>query len=160
MASSRPRSRANQEACGVHEDLVSMKSMTAKNLRKLELAGKLPTMEPKPLDALLNSHDCAALPKATDVTIGQIGNGASEFMKSGRSWESELLSTYTKSLHEHFFAKEDKEADMFLNPADIPKGEKVLRIVDFLATLVPTDDERTISDNGIFQLVILVSNIL
>ena len=75
-------------------------------------------------------------------------------MKSGRSWESEVLSTYTKSLHEHFSAKEDKEADMFLNPADIPKGEKVLRIVDFLATLVPTDDERTISDNGISRLVI------
>ena len=43
---------------------------------------------------------------------------------------------------------------MFLNPADIPKGEKVLRIVDFLATLVSTDDEGTISDNGISRLVI------
>ena len=99
------RPRANQEARGVHEDLLSMKSMTAKDLWKLKLAGKLPTMEPKPLDALLNSHDCAALPKATDVNIGQIGNGTSQFMKSGRSWESELLSTHTKSLCEHFSAK-------------------------------------------------------
>ena len=128
--------------------------MTAKDLRKLELVGKLPTVEPKPLEALLNSHDCATLPKATDVNIGQIGNGAaSQFMKSGKSWESELLSTHTKSLHEHFAAKEGKEAHMLLNPADIPKGEKVLRIVDFLATLVPTDDERTISNNGISRLV-------
>ena len=43
---------------------------------------------------------------------------------------------------------------MFLNPEDIPKGEKVLHIADFLATLVPTDDERTISDNGISRQVI------
>ena len=38
IGSSRPR--ANQEARGVHEDLLSMKSMTAKDLRKLELAGR------------------------------------------------------------------------------------------------------------------------
>ena len=69
MGSSRPR--ANQEARGVHQDL-SIKSMTTKDLRKLELVGKLPTMEPKPLDALLNSHDCVTLPKATDVNIGQL----------------------------------------------------------------------------------------
>ena len=37
---------------------------------------------------------------------------------------------------------------MFLAPASVPLGEKVLRIVDFLSTLVPKESERTLSDFG------------
>ena len=37
---------------------------------------------------------------------------------------------------------------MFLQPASVPRGEKVLRIIDFLANILQRDHERTVSDMG------------
>ena len=33
---------------------------------------------------------------------------------------------------------------MFLRPAQLQKGEKALRYVDFLENIVPQDEERTV----------------
>ena len=43
---------------------------------------------------------------------------------------------------------------MFLAPAAVPLGEKVLHIVDFISSLVPKETEQTLSDMGGSQLVI------
>ena len=43
---------------------------------------------------------------------------------------------------------------MFVCPAQLPKGEKVLKIVDFIDNIVPRDDERTLGDGGNTKLVI------
>ena len=42
---------------------------------------------------------------------------------------------------------------MFLRPAQLPKGEKVLRIIDFI-TIIPCEEERTISDGGNTELIV------
>jgi len=42
----------------------------------------------------------------------------------------------------------------FLKPAQLPKGEKILRIVDFGDNIVPREDERTISDGGNTKLIV------
>ena len=43
---------------------------------------------------------------------------------------------------------------MFLRPAQLPKGEKVLRIIDFIDTIIPLEEERTISDGGNTKLIV------
>ena len=43
---------------------------------------------------------------------------------------------------------------MFLRPAQLPKGEKVLRIIDFVDNIIPREDERTISDGGHTKLIV------
>ena len=43
---------------------------------------------------------------------------------------------------------------MFLRPAQLPKGEKVLQIVDYVDNIVPRDEEITISDGGNTKLVV------
>ena len=43
---------------------------------------------------------------------------------------------------------------MFLKPANLPKGEKVLRIIDFVDNIVPREDERTLSDVGNTKIVV------
>lgn len=43
---------------------------------------------------------------------------------------------------------------MFLRPAQLQKGEKALRIVDFIDNIVPKDEEWTIEDGGNTKLVI------
>ena len=58
------------------------------------------------------------------------------------------------SLHDQFQARSDHHAEMFLAPAAVPLGEKVLRIVDFISSLVPKDTEQTISDMGGSRLLI------
>ena len=45
-------------------------------------------------------------------------------------------------------------SEMFVCPAQLPKGEKVLKIVDFIDNIVPRDNERTLSDGGNTKLVI------
>ena len=49
---------------------------------------------------------------------------------------------------------ETRSSEMFLRPAQLPKGEKVLKIVDFIDNIVPRDDERTLSDGGNTKLVV------
>ena len=44
-------------------------------------------------------------------------------------------------------------SEMFLKPAQLPKGE-VLRIVDFVGNTVPREDERTLSDGGNTKLIV------
>ena len=46
---------------------------------------------------------------------------------------------------------ETRSSEMFLRPAQLPKGEKVLKIVDFIDN---RDDERTLSDGGNTKLVV------
>ena len=41
-----------------------------------------------------------------------------------------------------------QESAMFLKPAQLAKGEKVLRIVDFIDKIVSNTEDRTISDLG------------
>jgi len=43
---------------------------------------------------------------------------------------------------------------MFLRLAQLPKGEKVLRIIDFLDTIIPREEELTISDGGNTKLIV------
>jgi len=47
-----------------------------------------------------------------------------------------------------------QESLMFLKPAQMAKGERVLCIVDFIDKLVPTTDERTISEVGLTKLLV------
>ena len=49
---------------------------------------------------------------------------------------------------------ESRASEMFLRPAQLPKGEKVLRIIDFVDNTVPREDERTISDGGNTKLIV------
>ena len=58
------------------------------------------------------------------------------------------------SLHDQFLVRSDQHADMFLAPAAVSLGEKVLRIVDFVSSLVPKETEQTISDMGGSRLLI------
>ena len=43
---------------------------------------------------------------------------------------------------------------MFLKPAQLQKGKKALRIVDFLDNIVPKHEERTIADGGNTKFVV------
>ena len=49
---------------------------------------------------------------------------------------------------------ETRTSEMFLRPAQLPKVEKVLEIVDFINNIVPRDDERTLSEGGNTKLVV------
>ena len=49
---------------------------------------------------------------------------------------------------------ESRASEMFLRPAQLPKGEKVLRIIDFVDNIIPREDERTISDGGHTKLIV------
>ena len=49
---------------------------------------------------------------------------------------------------------ESRASEMFLRPAQLPKGEKVLRIIDFIDTIIPREEERTISDGGNTKLIV------
>ena len=48
----------------------------------------------------------------------------------------------------------EKECSMYLKLAQLAKGEKVLRIVDFIDKIVSTTDDKTISDLGSTKLLI------
>ena len=46
-------------------------------------------------------------------------------------------------------------SEMFLKLAQLPKGQRILRIiVDFVDNIVPREDERTISDGGNAKLIV------
>lgn len=49
---------------------------------------------------------------------------------------------------------DSQASEMFLRPTQLQKGEKALRIVDFLNNIVPKDKERTIADGGNTKLVV------
>ena len=49
---------------------------------------------------------------------------------------------------------ESRASEMFLRPAQLPKGEKVLRIIDFIDTIIPREEERTISDGRNTKLIV------
>ena len=51
-------------------------------------------------------------------------------------------------------AMESRASEMYLRPAQLPKGEKVLRIIDFVDNIIPREDERTISDGGHTKLIV------
>ena len=80
--------------------------------------------------------------------LGTVGNQSAQ----GATWMPQQPPITADgapiSLHDRFAANKDRHADMFLAPASVPLGEKVLRIVDFLSTLVPKESERTLSDFG------------
>ena len=41
-----------------------------------------------------------------------------------------------------------KSSEMFLRPSSLPNGEKILRIVDFVDSIMPRDDEHLLSSVG------------
>lgn len=47
-------------------------------------------------------------------------------------------------------------SEMFLKPAQLPKGERIFRIVDFVDNIVPREEEKTISDGG--NTILIVSH--
>ena len=47
-----------------------------------------------------------------------------------------------------------QESLMFLKPAQVNKGERVLRIIDFIEKLVPNSEEHTISEVGSTRLLV------
>ena len=47
-----------------------------------------------------------------------------------------------------------QESLMFLKPSQVNKGERVLRIIDFIDKLVPNTDEHTISEVGSTKLLV------
>ena len=49
---------------------------------------------------------------------------------------------------------ESRASEMFLRPAQLQKGEKALRIVDYIDNIVPKDEERTLADGGNTKLVV------
>ena len=57
----------------------------------------------------------------------------------------------TAVLHNGF---EARTSEMFLKPANLPKGEKILRIIDFVDNIVRREDERTLSDVGNTKIVV------
>ena len=77
----------------------------------------------------------------------------------GLSWQQDLAgaqpsATAIHSLHDQFMVNADNHANMFLAPASVPQGEKILRIVDFLKNIVPKESEQTLSNLGGSRLVI------
>lgn len=46
---------------------------------------------------------------------------------------------------------------MFLLLAQLPKGEKVLCIIDFVDNFIPHEDERTMSDGGHAKIIVSYS---
>ncbi|KAL9975400.1 hypothetical protein ACROYT_G012558 [Oculina patagonica] len=98
----------------------------------MELKQKIPET---PLDGLLQPLQQAGTSSAqcwqpgVDQTMAPQGNGLQQSQLTGTS-------------------------EMFLKPAQLPKGERILRIVDFVDNIVPRDDERTISDGGNTKLIV------
>ena len=75
----------------------------------------------------------------------------------GLPWQTEIAGASAhpqQSLHSQFMANKALHSNMFLAPASVPQGEKVLRIVDFLTNIVPKETEQTISNVGGSRLVI------
>ena len=66
----------------------------------------------------------------------------------GLAWQAEISAGHPEmsSLHEHCAANSESHSNMFLVPAAIPKGKRVLRIVDFLLSIVPKESEKTLTD--------------
>ena len=64
------------------------------------------------------------------------------------------------SLYNQFLARSDHHPDMFLAPAAVPLGEKVLCIVDFMSSLVPKETEQTLSElgGGALNLLFLIGS--
>ena len=70
-------------------------------------------------------------------------------------WQNALRTTHNQqSLQELYNARDNQQSQMFLKPGSLPKGEKVLQIVDFIDNIVPKEEETTLSDNGFSKLVI------
>ena len=46
---------------------------------------------------------------------------------------------------------------MFLWPAQLPKGEKVLWIIDFVDNIIPCKDEQTVLEGGNPKLIVSYS---
>ena len=82
------------------------------------------------------------------------GDGVS--IGPGLAWQAEISAGHptTSSLHERFAANSENHSNMFLAPAAVPQGERVLRIVDFLSNIVPKESEKTLTDLGGSRLVI------
>ncbi len=79
----------------------------------------------------------------------------------GFAWQEQLRGSQlnnnmvsSKSLRAQFQDNESRHADMFLAPASVPQGEKILRIVDFLSSIVPQDSEEVLSTAGHSRLVL------
>ena len=135
--------------------------MTAKDLRSMEMAGKLPTREPRALHNLLDEPLGKDNLFEFDGLVGKQSKQAAKMAEingaeigPGKSWQRKLFDYKAKSLREQFQSREWRDAEMFLRPMQAPKGDKILQIVDFIDNLVPKDNERTISENGQSRLVI------
>ncbi len=61
---------------------------------------------------------------------------------------SSALQQPRLSLQDWFNANRSNHSMIFLAPVAVPQGEKFLRIVDFLSSMVPQTTEEVISDIG------------
>ena len=119
---------------------------TLQELRKQQKIAGQPSQSPlaAPLDNLLG------IPATADV-----------LQPPGFTWQEQLREQQvqstlpiSQSLQAQFKANESRHADMFLAPAAVPQGEKILRIVDFISSIVPQETEEVLSDMGHSRLVL------
>ena len=113
------------------------------------------------LSSLLGAGSVASQPGQA-LPIGGLGTSLPSMTPATSSllpWQIPQAASATGahqqlSLHDQFLARSDQHADMFLAPTAVPLGEKVLRVVDFISSLVPKETEQTISDMGGSRLLI------
>ena len=127
------------------------------------LASNLPSSDGRAKDfnlKTLRQQQKAAAPPLQNLLSTSMPPAAVGAPLPGLSWQHELAAAQqnatdaVQSLHDQFMANEDHHANMFLAPASVPQGEKILRIIDFLNNIVPKESEQTLSNLGGSRLVI------
>ena len=125
--------RAKLQAAAENHDDFPLPPVTGPgNIAELKSA-----LQGTPLDGILQPLDA---PNNTSTAPFTSWNGQSQAVTAGQMQTNPWLETRT--------------SEMFLKPGQLPKGEKVLRIIDFVDNIVPREDERTISHGGNTKLIV------
>lgn len=102
-----------------------------------------------PLDVLL----AGAPPSAVNMAAtNDLGSGATNQAFPNSTGASDGLGISPDGPLQ--LPQAQQESLMFLKPAHLAKGERVLRIVDYIDNIVPNTDERTISEVGYTKLLV------
>ena len=121
----------NNNNCAVEPSGVFNNQLTTSSLKKLLPEAKFVT----PLDELL----CSAQ-----------GQG-----RQARTWQDQAASHWPKPLQ----ADPIKSSEMFLRPSSLLNDEKILRIVDFVDSIIPRDNEHLLSSVGQAKITISYGHI-
>ena len=136
-------------ASGIHQQQQRQSAseglFTLKDLRKQQQSG---TSSQSPLAAPLD-HLLGLQP----TTEGSHHPGFT-WQEQLREQQLHSASATSQSLQAQFHANESRHADMFLAPKAVPQGEKILRIVDFIPSIVPQETEEVLSHMGHSRLVL------